>query len=127
MLITNYKRNGVSDNEILELLERAIDEFGGEVLINEPKVSRTGVRFTLRCVHSDSEHARRSASGRRTRSATWEVHRNVLRNLFTVYPFLTIVTGVITYKGSDHFERAHPGTYYHNVGSQICPQILGGL
>lgn len=83
-------------------------------------------RFTLRVRNSCEEPARYAASGRHTRAASWEAHRDVIRALFAAGA-TRIETAHADYRSATNFEETYRDTYYHNVGSQMFPAFLGSL
>lgn len=57
----------------------------------------------------------------RMASVCWHGHRAFMRALFALAPDARITTGIITYKGSEDFERTHDDTGYRNIGSAMSP------
>ena len=84
-------------------------------------------RFRLRVNDSRKAGARTSASGRRTVSACWHVHRDVMEAIFAVNPDVVIVSALATYNGKEDFEHKHLATHYHNAGSRMYPAQFGDL
>lgn len=60
-------------------------------------------------------------NARRLSCVCWHGHREFMRALFALAPDARITTGIITYKGSEDFERTHNETGYRNIGSQMAP------
>lgn len=92
-------------------------------------VTRNGgqTRFVLRVKRSDGPGARRAASGRRLNAATWEAHREVMRQLFAEYPEAHIKSALATYRGREDFERSHEATYEHEVRAAGHTHAFGDL
>jgi hypothetical protein len=81
----------------------------------------TAIQFTLRVQDSKKAGARRSASGRRTASACWHAHRDVMMEIFKMNPDTNLKTVMAHYKNKESFYDLFPGTADINVGSQMQP------
>ncbi len=79
------------------------------------------VQFTLRVADSKKAGARRSSSGRRTVSACWHAHRDVMIKVFEMNPGANLYTAWAHYKNKESFYDLYPGTANKNVGSQMQP------
>jgi len=90
-------------------------------------VSAHAARFRLGAKDSRKYGARRSWSGRHTPNASWEAHRDVLREIFRLIPDAVIETRMATYKGADGFEATFPATASINIGSQMRPATMPSL
>jgi hypothetical protein len=102
------------------------------VRTDEDRSNRAGHRatFTLRATDTAGSGAKGSASAfgkgtgpngrRRTISACWHAHYDVLAQLFGRFPDARVVTAIATYAAPTFRERAL-ATAYLNVGSQLCP------
>lgn len=86
-----------------------------------------GFRFKLWCNDHTTWPARKSASGRRLHSASWEAHRAFLAEFFARYPGATVRSALANYRGKAEFERLHGATYHHNAGSTMHPVEFGEL
>lgn len=82
------------------------------------------VRFTIETRDAYKRGSRRSASGRHMRKASWEAHRDVMRQLFSYDSQATIRTAFATYRGREDFEASFPATAHHNVGSMMHPVTI---
>jgi len=91
------------------------------------KTPKVRCRFVLRCHSSFGAGARKSASGRRLNSATWEVHKRVMRQIFSENPTAKIQSALATYDGAADFEEKHFATYHKNAGSMMEPASFGDL
>jgi hypothetical protein len=102
------------------------------VRTGEDRSNRAGPRatFTLRATDTTGCGAKASASAfgkgtgpngrRRTISACWHAHYDVLAELFDRFPSARVVTAIATYTAPTFRERAL-ATAYLNVGSQLYP------
>lgn len=86
----------------------------------------SGARFhaAIRVSSSSGKGARRSASGRRMAVACWHAHRDVLIELFRLYPDARVKSGrlfVADYKGADGFRASYPETGQADVGWTFFP------
>lgn len=77
--------------------------------------------FTLRVRDSKGVGARRSWSGRRTVSACWHAHRDVMKNIFEINEHANLYTAMAHYKGKESFYELYPATGWANCGSQMQP------
>ena len=84
-------------------------------------------RMRLVPLDSSKRGARYAASGRRVKAASWEVHRDFLRDLFALDPSATVRTALAVYAGADDFAQKFPATRNHRVGSQCAPVAFGDL
>lgn len=82
------------------------------------------VRFTIETRDAWAHGSRVAASGRHMRKASWEAHRDVMRDLLTHDPDARIMTGFAVYRGLQHFEATHAQTAHKNVGSRMCPKTI---
>lgn len=82
------------------------------------------VRFTLETRDAWKHGSRTSASGRHMRKASWEAHRDVMRQIFVYDSQATIKTAFATYRGAKDFEASFPATAHHNVGSIMQPRTI---
>lgn len=102
------------------------------VRTGEDRSNRAGPRatFTLRATDTAGCGAKGSASAfgkgtgpngrRRTISACWHAHYDVLAELFGRFPAARVVTAIATYTALTFRDRAL-ATAYLNIGSQLCP------
>jgi hypothetical protein len=89
--------------------------------------NKGNVRFVLRVKDSRGPGARLSGSGRRTVSATWEVHRLVFDAIFALEPNAVLVTALATYKGYADYIDKFQDTWGKNAGSMMNPVPFGSL
>jgi hypothetical protein len=102
--------------------------YGANLCMKDAKeVSAHAARFRLGAKDSHEYGARRSHSGRHTPNASWEAHRDVLREVFRLAPDAVIETRMATYKGADGFEQEFPATAHANVGSMMFPATMPSL
>lgn len=99
-------------------------------------LSGTRIRARLRTVISsikvDGEKlsapgARRSASDRYSVAACWHAYRDVLAELFRLYPDAVVRTGMAVYRGAVGFLADYPPTAYQNIGSMMSPRRMPDL
>jgi hypothetical protein len=79
--------------------------------------------ITLRCVSSSGPMARKSASGRKTRGATWIAHRMFFDVLYALRPNVRAATALATYHGAAEYIRDHGKTAHKIVqagGRKTC-------
>lgn len=79
------------------------------------------IAFTLRVADSKKAGARRSGRGRRTVSACWHVHRDIMMKIFGLNPNANLKTVMAHYKDKVSFYDLYPETANTNVGSQMQP------
>lgn len=133
MLITKLPKS-FDDRDIAAIVTRVSDrDYGGNAIIErcEP-ISRAQLRLKLRCEFALAGSAfpkgtlapgaRRAASGRALACCSWEVFRDVLTELFRVYPGCHVRTAIITYRGRADFLLKYPATAAKNIGSTAEPQ-----
>lgn len=108
--------------------------YDGNIIVRtgEDRSNRAGARatFTLRTTDTAGPGAKGSASAfgkgtgpkgrRRTISACWHAHYDVLAELFARFPAARVVTAIATYTAPTFRDRALE-TSYLNVGSQLFP------
>jgi hypothetical protein len=59
--------------------------------------------------------------GKNSRNASWEAHRDFLRELFRINPKASVRTKFAHYDGTEKFEELFPATAYVNIGSVMEP------
>lgn len=116
----------VQPDDIATALNMANAYYGGNLTFkNGPDwTSGTVVRFTLRVESSGQAGAARGFSGRRSTSACWHAHRDVLAALFTLRPDAVVSTAVAKYEGASGFLDRFPDTAWRNVGSHMQPLYM---
>ena len=97
------------------------------IQLEAKQASQGLIRFTLRVHNSSGKGAHLSASGRRTVSACWHVHRDVMQALFSAHPQASIASGLAKYRNGEDFLANFGRTYYANAGSQARPVAYGTL
>lgn len=88
--------------------------YGNNLEIKDGAITKDGraLRFTLKCRNSKGLAANKSSSGRRTTSATWEAHREVIHALFLRNMDARIQTVLADYRGYRDFMDNHMSTFY---------------
>jgi hypothetical protein len=126
---------GVSPEEVTKIIRHisASDYDGNLIADGTPThtgtTERSGVHFKLRVSDSAGPGAKitvdrfgTSKKGyRRTVSACWHAHRDVMLMLFDWYPEARLKSAVADYRGAESFLKQFPGTGYANVGSLVFP------
>ena len=83
-------------------------------------------RVTVR--DSAREGASRSPNGRRIASACWHAYRDVMANIFVMYPDADIVSQLGRYNGVNEFLRNYAATAYTQAytqkGSEVIPRAM---
>jgi hypothetical protein len=139
------KRNGFTTTELFATVERvSAERYGRNVQVDTFSSDRNDQveRFKLRTVASGdgkrggtcAPGARRSAppayaggTARRTVSACWHAHRDILRALFQAHPQATIISAMARYEGLAGFEATFPDTAWKNIGSIARPAYMPDL
>lgn len=90
------------------------------------------VSFTLKVRSSAEAGAHYSPSiggtlGRRTVSACWHAHRDVMAEILKHDPTARITSSFAKYEGLSSFLELFPPTYYRNVGNMAHPVRYGTL
>ena len=130
---------GVTPGQLQEAVYKVSEEhYNGNLICDgQPDhigaTSKSAVRFKMRVKDSAGAGAHISVDRfgstkkgyRRTISACWHAHRDVMRAIFEVNPEARIKSVMADYKGSDDFERTFPHTYDTNVGSMVYPVAVG--
>lgn len=101
--------------------------FGAPRFVKEMKDGRIRLSFCLRVRDCTKKGARRTFSGKRWVSASWQAHYDVMDALFRADSTAHLKTGLATYEGRDDFLAKAPDTYYHNVGSMVNPMCIGDM
>lgn len=100
-------------------------QYDGNVTIADFGVySSRRFHAAIRVSSSRGKGARRSASGRRIASACWHAHRDILIELFRLFPDARVRSGRIgpvDYKGADGFRADYPETGQADVGWVFLP------
>jgi hypothetical protein len=84
-------------------------------------VRKPRIRARLAVSDSRAPGARRSWTGRRMPVACWHAYRDVLAELFRLFPNAVVRTGMAKYNGQAGFLAAYPATADINIGSQMQP------
>lgn len=126
---------GVSLTDVYRVVrDVSNDLYDGNITVRtgEDRSNRAGSRatFTLRTTDTAGCGAKASASAfgkgtgpngrRRTISACWHAHYDVLAELFARFPAARVVTAIATYTAPTFRVRAL-ATAYLNIGSQLHP------
>lgn len=124
------KLYGLTKEQVIQAIDKvSAERYGGNLKINHDaairgSAKRPCVQFRLQVKNSRLKGARRSGSGRRTVSACWHCHRDVMKELFAVNPDCKIVTALATYEHALDFQDKYQGTRHKNIGSVNEPQTL---
>jgi hypothetical protein len=102
-------------------LLRANALYNDNLVVHETWHRARRIRFVLRTKDSRAYGSRTSWSGRHTRSASWEAHRDFMRFIFDLDPNARLQTGMATYNGKRGFEVHHGDTARRNIGSHMQP------
>lgn len=126
------KQKALDPNEIFTIVDRVSNGmYGGNIIVKHSnRHSPNVITLTIRALYSNRLGARRSYSGRRSISACWHAHRDVIRAILTRYPEATITTGLlgpIRYEGLQHFEATYPDTGSIDIGSMFQPAQIADL
>lgn len=116
---------GIESRELRAAVAKAGAEFYDDNLTfrREPERKGNWLHFTLGVNDSHEPGAHRAAvSNRRTASACWHAHRDVMRAIFRLAPNAILHTQLATYRGSEGFEHEFPATGTANAGSIMDPQ-----
>ena len=76
------------------------------------------VDFTLTVCQSSKPGGRRSSGGRRIAAACWHAHRDVMTEIFRLFPSAKIITAMATYDGVRDYLDNFALTRLTNIGSQ---------
>lgn len=101
--------------------------YGGNLILEQyrhigcDRQGRDKLLFTLAVRDSHGPGARRSASGRHMPKASWQAHRDVMRELFATDPNAFLHTALADYHGRKDFEAKFEETGERNVGSMMQP------
>ena len=119
------KVKGITTNELHAIvLQVSTFLYDGNLMFNrEPDRIGNFLHFTLRVKDSSGKGAHRSASGRRTVSACWHAHRDVMYHIFETNPEAILVSALARYNGRDDFGIKFPMTGYANIGSYRDPVL----
>lgn len=85
------------------------------------------IAFTLGVHDSKKAGAHRSARGRRTVSACWHVHRDVMKKIFKMNEHANLRTTMAHYKDKESFYKLYPNTAYMMAGSIMHPAHVSDL
>lgn len=124
----------VTPDDVETALHAANHLHGGNLIFNNGPVRKNGKRvtFTIRVRDSHADGAKvnirhglsnghPSVSERRSTSACWHAHRDVLAALFLLHPDATVITAMARYEGANGFLDTFPATAHRNIGSQVFP------
>jgi hypothetical protein len=126
MILTSSKLDAVQVSEIVRRISEKM--YGGNLYaVKCERISARRTRFTLKVRDSKEIGAHRSSSGRRTVSACWHAHRDVMHAIFYVDPSASLTSGLVRYEGLDSFLDRYLSTYHHNAGSMMSPVPYGSL
>lgn len=103
----------------VEIYERDAKDLHG---VRAPRI-----RARLSTKDSRGPGARRSWNGRHMRAACWHAYRDVLAELFRLYPDAVVKTGMSKYEGRAGFLANYPATGRQNIGSAFQPATMPEL
>lgn len=115
----------VTRGQLEQALKTVNEQYDGNVCWNRsPELRGKSQMFTIRVQTGHGKGAKRAASGRRTASACWHVHRDFMVALFDLAPNTRLKTALADYRGRDDFNAKFEGTGNRNAGSAMEPQEL---
>lgn len=115
----------VTKAQLEDALKQTSEKYGKNVCWNRsPETRGRSLMFTVRVHTGHGEGAKRSASGRRTASACWHVHRDFMVALFDLAPNARLKTALADYRGRDDFNAKFEKTGEVSAGSIMAPQQL---
>lgn len=113
-----------TETEMILALDRANEQYEGNLCFSNagPDRKRGALQTRLQTKKSGVLGSRTvGRSGKNSRNASWEAHRDFLRELFRINPKASVRTKFAHYNGTEKFEELFPGTAYVNIGSQYEP------
>ena len=123
------KVKNVTADQVRDVVEFISAELYNNELIFDREPETHGVRvvwvhFTLRTVNGRSTGARRTHTGRRLAKACWHAHRDVMAELFDLYPNAELHTMLASYHDKWDFRAKFPQTGFNNIGSVAQPLAM---
>ena len=122
MILTSKVRD--PEGIVAVALGQANIEYRGNLCTHITWIKGSRIRFVLRANNSRKYGARKSWSGRHSKAASWEAHRDFMVAIFEQDPNARLQTGMAVYRGKDGFEQLYPDTAYKNIGSQMQPMTM---
>jgi len=116
------KIKGITESQLEQATREASTAlYDGNVELRNVEHHGPWTHFKLRVndCHKPGTHL---GHQRRTVSACWHAHRDVMRAIFRLAPDALLVTALARYEGSEGFEHEFPATGYANVGSMMKPR-----
>lgn len=105
------KVRGLDKPDVRRALESANRNYGGNLTFSRaPEQYGNFVIFTLRVTDSSGPGAQRSESGRKTVSACWHAHRDLMNAIFWRAPDAILVTALARYEGALDFVEKFEAT-----------------
>ncbi len=117
----------ITQSQLVLAIDQASREHGYELTFAYTSGKDGNFRGRIVPETSFSPGARRAASGMRLKAACWHAHRDVLANLFAIYPGALVRTSMATYNGAEGFAREFPETAHANIGSAYRPATMPEL
>lgn len=125
----------INDNDLREIVGMVSSAYYGDNLTLKTceKKSDRRTSWTLKVRSSSLQGAHHSApligneTGRRTVSACWHCHRDVMCEIYDRDPNARIASGMIKYANVQDFVDNFGSTYYRNAGSMARPVRYGTL
>jgi len=112
----------VTEQEMYKAIRETAAQYAGNVKFKTFTPKGKGFNFTLTVHKAADAGGRRSAEGRKIAAACWHVHRDFMRNLYTLNPAAVIISSFARYEGRADFEETHGTTGDRNIGSGFNPQ-----
>lgn len=119
-----YFRKCTQDDLALALA-RVNLEYENNLSLTEPTRRTGGIRLVATAGKIGCRWNHRM--NKRLSAASWEAHRDFLRELFEIKPKASVRTRFAHYNGKEGFEEKFPATAYVNIGSQMEPCTMPDL
>lgn len=110
-----------TEHEMHLALNYANEKYEGNLCFMGLKRRRGALQTRLQTKKSAVLGSRMTGRGKNSRNASWEAHRDFLRELFRINPKASVRTKFAHYNGTEKFEELFPGTAYVNIGSAYEP------
>jgi hypothetical protein len=114
------KVKGITPQQLKEVMQETQNFYPCLTFNRQPEKIGNCLHFTIQSktgeVGSSYKH------GRKSKSASWQAHRDFFTVLFNTVPDAKIVTELATYDGKQDFKDKFPSTFNTNVGNGM---VLG--
>ena len=121
------KLYGITEDQLIDAIAKVSHDSYERNLTANIVRHKTYLQWTLRVQDSRGPGAHRAASGRRTCSACWHAHFDVMQAIFLLNPDAKIVTAMARYDGIEDFLAKYRATGDWQVGSRMQPASYGDL